>query len=344
MATMADKKAEAQRLLKERTAKKRFKVPEGDTTFRVLPNAAGASKREWAEYAMHSEIGPRKAYMRCGKNSKGEGDCYICDKIIPKLEKSEKAAYKQMAERMARKDCFAVQIIYKDESDHWVGPVLWEMPGGVANSLLGLMGRRDISDPEEGYNLTISRTGTGKTDTRYGAIDKDDEKSEVPKGVMEKLKPFSEVVRKYEEAAMKAAYLGHEQEEEEEPVAEDEEELPVDEDEEEPKPKKPKKPVVEEEEEEVKPKKPKKPAVEEDEEEESVEEDDIPDLDEEEELPKPKKPKKPVDEDEEEPVEEEEEVKPKKPKKPVVEEEDEEEESPKPKKPKKPVVEDDDDL
>lgn len=339
-----DKKELAAQKFKERTASKRFKLPEGNTTFRVLPNARGLDKAEYIEYRMHSGVGARKSYLRCGKNIRGEGDCWLCDTLIPKLEKSGKSSHKRAAEELKAKECFAVQIIYKSEGK-WIGPTLWEMSPSVANKLLNVMSRRDVSHPEKGYNLTISRQGTTMTSTKYGDIDRDDEKSEVSEKLLTKLKPFAEVLRKYDEKVMKAEYYGHEQDDDE-PEEEEEKKKPdEEEEEEEEKPKKPKKPAeeeeeeteeeeTEEEEEKPKPKKPKKPDAEE-EEEETESEEDIPDLEEEEEE-KPKKPKKPKDEEEEESEQEEEEEKPKpkKPKKPA--EEEDEEEEPKPKKPKKP--------
>src|SRR6266513_644798 len=108
------------------------------------------------------------------------------------------------------------------------------------------MSRRDVSHPEKGYNLTISRVGTTMTSTKYGDIDRDDERSEVPEKLLAKLKPFGEVLRKYDEKVMKAEYYGHEQDddeaEEEEGKKSEEEET---EEEEAPKPKKPKKPAEE---------------------------------------------------------------------------------------------------
>lgn len=336
-----DKKELAKKKFKERTAAKRFKLPEGSTTFRVLPNKKGLDKAEYIEYAMHSNVGARNAYLRCGKNIRGEGECWLCDALIPKLEKSGKSSHRAAAEKLKRKECFAVQIIYEADGQ-WVGPTLWEMSTGIANKLLNVMSRRDVSHPQKGYNLSITRTGTTMTGTRYGDIDRDDEKSEVPEELLEKLKTFGEVLRKYDEKVMKAEYYGHEQDD-------DEPEAPVEEEEEAPakKPaKKPTKPAVEEEEEGTEPepeeeeeaappkkpaKKPTKPVVEEEEEgteSESAEDEDIPNLEEEEEEPAPKKPlkkpvKKPAVEEEEENAEEEE---------PAAEDE---EEAPAPKKPLK---------
>jgi hypothetical protein len=359
-----DKKEAAAQKFKERTASKRFKLPEGNTTFRVLPNKRGLDKAEYIEYAMHSNVGARKAYLRCGKNIRGEGECWLCDELIPKLEKSGKSSHRALAEAMKRKECFAVQIAYKSEGK-WVGPTLWEMSTGIANKLLNVMSRRDVSHPQKGYNLTISRQGTTMTSTKYGDIDRDDEKSEVDEDILAKLKTFKEVLRKYDEKVQQTEYYGHEQTEDEAEEEETTSKKPADEEEEEetPKPKKPVKKPVEEEEEEPEPeeeeeetpkpktgkKKPKDEEEEETEEEAEAEEDDIPDLEEEEEeTPKPKAgKKKPKDEEEEEsePEEEEEEPKPKAGKKKPKEEEpeEEEEEEPKPKPKKKPKPADDDD-
>jgi len=213
-----DKQAEAAKRLKERqqAAKKRFTLPEGDTVLRVLPNAKGLDRKEFVEYGMHSNVGPRKAYIRCGKTQEGEGDCWLCDEMLPKLSDSEKATRRKAAEEMARGDRFAVQIAVMDEDENWSGPHLWEMPNKLANTLLGMLSKRDIANPKKGYNITASRTGTTFTTTRYPNFDRDDDPSPAPEKVMAKLKPFGDVVPKYSEEDMKAAYYGHEQEEEEE--------------------------------------------------------------------------------------------------------------------------------
>lgn len=210
-----NKKEAAQKLLRERSQKKRFTVPEGETTFRLLPNARGVDKAEYESYGMHSNVGPRKSYVRCGKRDGGKGTCWLCDKKLPDLANSKSSVKRKMSEDMARKECFAVQIAVK-EAEGWAGPKLWEMPNSVANKLLSILTRRDeLADPVKGYNLTITRTGTTMTTTRYGDLDRDDEASKAPKDVLARLKPFEDVIRRYDEPAMKAAYYGHEQDEEE---------------------------------------------------------------------------------------------------------------------------------
>jgi len=356
-----DKKELAAQRLKERTASKRFKLPEGTTTFRVLPNKKGVEKPEYIEYAMHSNVGARKAYLRCGKKRDGTGECWLCDDLIPKLSKSGKSANRKSAEEMKRKENFAVQIIYKSEGK-WIGPVLWEMSKTLANKYLGLAIKRDVSHPEKGYNLSITRTGTTMTSTEYSDIDRDDEKSAVPEKFLNLLEPFGSVLKQYDEAKQKSEYYGHEQDEEEEEEKPSGKKKPTDDDEEEEeKEKKPnkKKPVDEDEEEsggdesdeeEEKPsnKNKKKPADEDEEEEAVSDDDDIPNLeDEEDEEEKPKAGKKKPADEEEESGDEDEEEKPKGKKGKASEEDEEEseeeEEKPKSGKGKKKPADDDDD-
>ena len=335
-----DKKAYAKQRLKERTASKRFKLPEGETTFRVLPNKESEDEPEFSEYGMHSNVGPQNRYLRCGKKRSGKGDCWLCDKIAV-LEESKKSSHRAAAEKMVRVEKFATQIAYVSD-EKWLGPTLWEMPSSIANGLLGVMHRKNVSDLKKGYNLTVERVGTTFKGTKYGSLLVDDEPSKVPSSIVEKMKTFEELVPKYNETQQKSAYYGHEQDEDEE---EEEAKKPKDEDEDEP------------EEEEETPKKPGKKPKDEDEDEPEEEDSEFQALEDEEEAPKPKKKPKDEDGDEDEPVEEEpeeEEVKPKKkrkkdedeeePEEPEEDEPEDEEDEPKPKKKdkKKPKHDEDD--
>lgn len=309
---MSDKKAIAAARFKEKQAagKKRFKLAEGDTTFRVLPNALGTDKSEFAEYKMHQNVGTAKGYLRCGKNKKGEGDCWLCDQIIPKLEKSDKSAKRKLAELLAPKDVFAVQVAVKGADDNWAGPYLWEMPYKLSMQLLGMLAKRDLTNPEKGFNLTVTRTGTGFTDTRYEPIDRDEDSSEAPENVMAKLKPFKEVLKKYDEENTKNTFYGQEQEED----AEEETTK--------------KKPAEEEESEEVEETPKKKPATKKP----AEEEEEVSEESEEEETPKKPAAKKPVETEDSEELDDVKELEESEYENLVSDSEEEEEAAPPPKK------------
>jgi len=212
-----NKQQAAQEALKRRQSKGRFKLPEGDTTFRVLPNARGTQYPDFVEYMKHYQVGPKHRIVRCGKNTRGEGNCWICDVAISKLAGSSKTALQNLSKTLAfqTKEVLAVQILYKDTTGVWRGPVLFEAPGTVAQALLSFFGRgnRQYTDPNRGYNFTVTRKGTDKK-TRYDALEPDDKPSKLPSSVISKIKPFGELVEKYDENKAKNAFYGKDDEDE----------------------------------------------------------------------------------------------------------------------------------
>ena len=351
-----DWREEARRRFKEKQQKGRYKLQEGENTIRILPRVGSKkSQAPFFEYMVHREVGPNKRFVRCGKNLHGEGDCWLCDVKIPSLANSGETAKEKRAEALAAKEQFVVQVATIDaDTGKMRGPYLWTVSTGGARSLaarlLGVLKstKRDYVHPTKGYNLTIERTGTGKTDTVYGQPVADEDPSKVDPKILSKAKPFSALIPAYSEEQQKAAYFGRDEreeeeeeeeeterkkgrkdeEEEEETEGEEEAEETTEEEEEETPKKKKKKPAEEEEEpeeeeEEERPAKKKKKAEEEEEEEE-------PEPEEEEEEERPKKKSKKAEEEEEEepePEEEEEEERPKKRGKKSEEEEEEESES-----------------
>jgi hypothetical protein len=344
---MKDYRERARQRAAERRTSIWYKVAEGENTFRILPTPESeTSDPVFIEYAVHRDVGPKKQYVRCGKDPvSGEGRCWICDSLIPKLKKAGKESRVAL---LTSRDICAVQVAKVDDDGKMTGPFIFNPSKTVADQLIASVfgsKKRDYVDPKKGYNLTLSRTGTGRNDTRYGIIEPDQEPTPVPSELIKKLKAFSDLkeIPAYDEAKQKAAYTGEDAVDE--PDDEEEEEVDAEEEteEEEEEPKKPigkkKKPApepeeeeeeeVEEVEEEEEPKakgKKKKPEPEpEEEEEEDVDLDDL-EAEEEEEEPEPEeKPKGKKKKPEPEPEEEEEEV----------EEEEEEEEEEEPEPPKK---------
>src|ERR1035437_5964180 len=284
---------EAAQRLREKQSKGRFKLPEGETTIRILPRIGSKkSQTPFFEYLVHREVGPNKRFVRCGKTMHGDGDCWLCDKKIPDLQGGDSAKQKR-ASSLQAKEQFVVQVATVDpDSGKMQGPFLWAVPTGGARSLsarlLGVLKstKRDYVDAVKGYNLTIERTGMTMTDTVYGQPTPDEESSQVSEKILNRAKPFSEYVPSYSEEQQKAAYFGRDEEAE----AEEEETRPAEE---------------EETEDDEAPKGKKKPAGDEDEENESpakkgkFKRDEGDDTEEDDEKPKGKK--KPADPHEPEP-------------------------------------------
>ena len=83
------------------------------------------------------------------------------------------------------------------------------------------MKKRSYFDPKVGFNISISRTGTGRNDTRYGMLGSTRNRPRCPRRCSSKVKPFEQLkeIPTYSQAKQQAAYTGQavpEDEEEEE--------------------------------------------------------------------------------------------------------------------------------
>lgn len=322
-----DYKKRAARDRKRKVEKGRFKLPEGETTFRILKTPGDDSRDSpsvYIEYLMHSEVGPDKRFIRCGKSIDGGGKCWLCDKQIPKLESKGKT---KLASSLQPKAILEVNVAVLDEdSGELRGPLRYQMTSGSTNKslayrVMGVIGSRkkDYLDHKQGYNITIDRTGTGKLDTVYTGPTPDESKSKVPSAIVSRLKPFADTVSKYDEQAVIAAYFGRDIDEDND----DEENDSM--------ARKSKKSRHDEDEEEVTTKKKKKKRGrddedEDEEEEEEEEEDDSSDDEEEEEDEDSDEEEESDDDEEEEEEEEDDEPKKKKKKKSKKSDDDEDEE------------------
>src|SRR5690348_10889790 len=88
----------------------RFKLAEGGNTLRILPTLESKKDKEakiYLSYFAHGDVGPKKRFIRCGKDEKGEGECWLCKKIAA-LQKSDSKAQRRRAEAMAPREQFLV--------------------------------------------------------------------------------------------------------------------------------------------------------------------------------------------------------------------------------------------
>lgn len=228
MARDDDYKARARKRASERSDSSWFKLKEGNNTFRILRTPVGKNTPSvYYEYKIHRDVGPKRRKLRCGKDLDGNGNCWMCDKQIPKLESAGKAT--RAAALEAGEEMVVQVAIVKDNDGEpkFVGPKVFSPSRTVGTQILTsvLGGKRDYVDHKKGYNVSLSRTGTGKMDTRYGVLDRDDEPTEVPDSITDKLVPFSKLkeVPVYSEDAMKAAYFGREEEDDEDENEEEDE-------------------------------------------------------------------------------------------------------------------------
>ncbi len=206
---------DARKEVKKIMAGGKFKLKEGENTFRVLPNRNGLDNAPYIIIMQHGDVGPDKRLVNCGKDTDGDGPCWLCDRVIPQLAKSQKKTLRDKAEAMRAKRQMIMQVATVNGGD-WDGPFLWYVSTGGAKSLSTKMQNRLSSTrvfydhPIKGRNLTINRVGTGMKDTSYGAPEPDEGRTTVPKEILRKLKRFEEIIPEYDPAIQKAMFEGKE--------------------------------------------------------------------------------------------------------------------------------------
>lgn len=155
------------------------KVDEGEHNFRVLPRTW--DPKQWGPYwyveaYVHFGIGPDKGNYLCLNKMKGSA-CPICE-VIAELDKE--ADEKQIAELRAGRQYYAYVI---DRANPKEGVKVWRFGQRLRRNLT--MRCQDkktkewlqISDPDEGYDISFRRTGTTKTNTEYLGEDVDRDSS-----------------------------------------------------------------------------------------------------------------------------------------------------------------------
>jgi hypothetical protein len=204
-----DAKTRAQELKSGKT----FKLEQGETTFRILPNKKDPKARPYVEVKMHGNVGPDEMSVRCGYNSKGEGSCWLCDKKIPQLEQSNSESKRKLAQRMAAYPLMILQVSSLDSRQKFTAPKpMWARMGGarsLGTILLGLIAspKLNCEDPDRGKNITIDRSGE-RLKTNYGTPIPDDEPSKVPEAILKLCKTLGELTPKYDAAEQERMYKG----------------------------------------------------------------------------------------------------------------------------------------
>ena len=220
---MEDWRSHARKSHEDKSRVGRFKLAEGTNHIRILPGLDAKGKPSdkvapFVEYTACRDVGPDNRFMTSGRQVGGGGDCWLCDVMIPKLLESEKKSVRDKAKAMAPIDMLIVQIMYRGSDGEWAGPVSWQPsyggPRSIGTELMRLLGKEnlDLISPAKGRALEIDRTGQG-LQTRYGAILPGDSPTPVPKEILKKIKPLTELFPQYDEDEMQDAYFGREAQE-----------------------------------------------------------------------------------------------------------------------------------
>jgi hypothetical protein len=140
---------------------KYFTAREGLNTIRILPMP---STKDWRHYGFtiyaHYEIGPDKSAYLCLAKMKGE-ECPICEErsAASNAGEDELAKMLRFGER--------VPMFVVDRAHEGDGPMIWNVSGGMDKDISKLCvdpGTGEIllvDHPEDGYDFSFTRTGTG---------------------------------------------------------------------------------------------------------------------------------------------------------------------------------------
>jgi hypothetical protein len=142
-----------------------FTPSEGDNNIRILPPTWDHAKHFGYDVYMHYDIGPDGAQYLCLDKMEGK-PCPICEERLVATEKGDT----EYADKLKPGKRVLVYVIDRDKEKE--GVKLWSMSWTIDRDLCALaVDKRTgelyaIDDPEDGYDVSFERKGTGLT-TKY---------------------------------------------------------------------------------------------------------------------------------------------------------------------------------
>lgn len=226
---MAKKLSLRERLKKQREDMKSSReggkvlyLKEGTTRVRILP-------------IDDEELGFEVAYFYLNEKLKGIYSASTFDEDCPALEAYQELKNSkdddelELAKKLSPKKAYVIPVlVYADDKGKSIDPdksgKLMKIPAGVYQSIIDLYLDEDewgdMTDPKNGYDIKIIRTGKGKNDTEYSVVackntplDKEYAKKKVDlsKMVRELIEPYDEVKAKIDQ------FLGNDDDEDDKP-------------------------------------------------------------------------------------------------------------------------------
>ncbi len=227
---MPDWRKQGQERVKDRKEGATLKLDDGTTCFRCMPDKAdllpdgrlspkGLQNPPFREFRMHRKVGPDEGTVRCGKDIDGKGRCWLCDKVIPDLEKNPAKAGK--LREIGPQEQFVIQASKFDVNTQKfkLPKLMWlstgaGIPGKPGTNTLAIRvysklvsQQKDYIDPVKGFNLNVEKTGSGLK-TRYQSVEGDESPTKVPLAVTAAVVSIDSLLPKYDEEDMKSLWFG----------------------------------------------------------------------------------------------------------------------------------------
>ena len=152
-----------------------FKLGQGTTKVRVLPgqDPGSVDKDFFALVYLHYKVSPTKPTVPvvCAKTKDPRNSCPICD-YVKQLKDSEDPADKRQADDMGQRMKYAMCVLPLEGEDR--GKVqVFMAPKKIWSKIISLGGDSeygDVTHPYEGFDLKLTKSGTGKKGTEYDAV------------------------------------------------------------------------------------------------------------------------------------------------------------------------------
>ena len=200
------------------------KMKDGSTGLDIYRDPKRDPHSPIAEYRMHYGVGPGKAHLRCGKDIKGRGKCWLCGGdtaaepgMLATLLKGTDQK-KALAFEIGPKNCITCLVSVVNQNTKKFGkPQSWKIPGaGIPGRAapdalstriceLLIMGDFSFEDPRLGHNLSVVKTKQGDWD-RYGALLPDPKVTVVPQDVLRAIRTLQEFFPEYDPEKMQRAF------------------------------------------------------------------------------------------------------------------------------------------
>lgn len=184
-----------------------WKPKVGTNVIRILPPWSEDQTKPFREFGVHWNIGPNEQPVVCLRKEKGV-PCFLCEQVEALLESEDPKDQEIGAELRAGNRAY-LNILDMNDLDSGVQvmscgiKMLSEILAYFADPDWG-----DLTDPEEGYNVTIEREGTGKNKTRYTVRAKKKSSPIPDEGYLDQLKDLDKLVKTISYEKQKALYEG----------------------------------------------------------------------------------------------------------------------------------------
>lgn len=146
-------------------------LKDGKNSVRILPGV-GEMEYFFQEVGRHNMPPDGKKYIYCPDfTTNGERPCPICE-AVDTLQKSGDPASKALADKLRVKKTFWMNAI--NRADPSAGPKIFTPGPMIFKTIMSIVqdpDYGDITDPDEGIDLSITKTGSGM-DTKYDTFPK----------------------------------------------------------------------------------------------------------------------------------------------------------------------------